>query len=162
MPENTNKVIQLQDNEGNDVSPVVNVGSIYDKNGQKIDNLLSYVVAGTDVPIPEVGDITDGLQDQVDQMVSTATSQVNEMVSTATSQIDAKLDAVDEALDGIDTAVDDKLSSGGLPINDVRTYPVREGEVIHAGDVVNVGKQLLSGSEQTYGDLPVGSTIQNF
>ena len=158
MPENTNKVIQLQDNEGNDVSPVVNVGSIYDKNGQKIDNLLSYVVAGTDVPIPEVGDITDNLQDQVDQMVSTATSQVNEMVSTATSQIDAKLDAVDEALGGIDTAVDDKLSSGGLPINDVRTYPVREGEVIHAGDVVNVGKGVVSGT--TYGDLAVGSIVQ--
>ena len=147
MPENTNKVIQLQDNEGNDVSPVVNVGSIYDKNGQKIDNLLSYVVAGTDVPIPEVGDITNDLQDQVDQMVS-----------TATSQIDAKLDAVDEALSGIDTAVDDKLSSGGLPINDVRTYPVREGEVIHAGDVVNVGKGVVSGT--TYGDLAVGSIVQ--
>lgn len=161
MPENTNKVIQLQDTEGNDVSPVVNVGSIYDKNGQKIDNLLSYVVAGTDVPIPDVGDITDDLQDQVDQMVSTATSQVNEMVSTATSQIDAKLDAVDEALDGIDTAVDDKLSSGGLPINDVRTYPVREGEVIHAGDVVNVGAASDGTSDTIYKDVAPQDNVEN-
>lgn len=161
MPENTNKVIQLQDTEGNDVSPVVNVGSIYDKNGQKIDNLLSYVVAGTDVPIPDVGNITDDLQDQVDQMVSTATSQVNEMVSTATSQIDAKLDAVDEALNGIDTAVDDKLSSGGLPINDVRTYPVREGEVIHAGDVVNVGAASDGTSDTIYKDVAPQDNVEN-
>lgn len=63
MPENTNKVIQLKDAEGNDVSPVVNVGSIYDKNGQKVDNLLSYTVAGTDVPIPELPDaISDSIQ----------------------------------------------------------------------------------------------------
>lgn len=48
----------------------------------------------------------------------------------------------------------------GLPVNDIRTYPVREGQSIAAGDVVNVGRELLSGSEQTYGDLPVGSTIQ--
>ena len=63
MPENTNKVIQLKDTEGNDVSPVVNVGSIYDKNGQKVDNLLSYTVAGTDVPIAELPDaISDSIQ----------------------------------------------------------------------------------------------------
>lgn len=62
MPENTNKVIQLKDAEGNDVSPVVNVGSIYDKNGQKVDNLLSYTVAGTDVPVPELPDaISDSI-----------------------------------------------------------------------------------------------------
>lgn len=41
---------------------------------------------------------------------------------------------------------------------DIRTYPVREGQSISAGDVVNVGKEVISGT--TYGDLLVGSTVQ--
>lgn len=58
-----NKVIQLLDPEtGGKVSPVVNVGSIYDKKGQKIDNLLSYKVSGMDVPIPEIKNIVDDVK----------------------------------------------------------------------------------------------------
>lgn len=58
-----NKVIQLLDPEtGDKVSPVVNVGSIYDKKGQKIDNLLSYKVSGMDATIPEVKNIVDDVK----------------------------------------------------------------------------------------------------
>lgn len=99
MPENTNKVIQLQDTEGNDVSPVVNVGSIYDKNGQKIDNLLSYVVAGTDVPIPEINDVVESLQELV-----------NTSVSEMTTQIENKLTEIDTTLDGIDELIASSIS----------------------------------------------------
>ena len=145
MPEGTttNKVVQLKDPTTKEpVSPVVNVGSIYDKNGNKVDNLLSYVVAGTDVPIPEISDIADNLQQQVD----------------------AKLDEVDTAIESIDTAinnmedqVDEFLTNPGLPIHDVRTYPVREGQSISAGDVVNVGRETLSGG--TYGQLSIGEVL---
>lgn len=76
MPENTNKVIQLKDAEGNDVSPVVNVGSIYDKNGQKVDNLLSYTVAGTDVPVPEIEDISINLENALQDAIDAINSQV--------------------------------------------------------------------------------------
>lgn len=41
---------------------------------------------------------------------------------------------------------------------DIRTYPVRDGQSISAGDVVNVGQEIISGT--TYGDLAVGSTVQ--
>ena len=73
MPENTNKVIQLKDSEGNDVSPVVNVGSIYDKNGQKVDNLLSYTVAGTDVTVPELEDVKTQIQNELNGTMDAAT-----------------------------------------------------------------------------------------
>ena len=73
MPENTNKVIQLKDSEGNDVSPVVNVGSIYDKNGQKVDNLLSYTVAGTDVPVPEIPSMKDEIKSELNGTIDAAT-----------------------------------------------------------------------------------------
>ena len=73
MPENTNKVIQLKDSEGNDVSPVVNVGSIYDKNGQKVDNLLSYTIAGTDVPVPELEDVKTQIQNELNGTMDAAT-----------------------------------------------------------------------------------------
>lgn len=46
----------------------------------------------------------------------------------------------------------------GLPTNDVRSYPVRDGESINAGDVVNVGRRVISGT--TFGSLEVGSTVQ--
>ena len=135
MSENAIKVIQLQDNEGNDVSPVVNVGSIYDKNGQKVDNLLSYVVAGTDVPIPEIPSIASELQQQVD----------------------AKLDEVDTAVDNMESQVDEFLTNPGLPVHDVRTYPVREGQSISAGDVVNVG-----GSPETvYKNVVAQDNVEN-
>ena len=73
MPENTNKVIQLKDSEGNDVSPVVNVGSIYDKNGQKVDNLLSYTIAGPDVPVPELEDVKTQIQNELNGIMDAAT-----------------------------------------------------------------------------------------
>lgn len=56
--------------------------------------------------------------------------------------------------------VDQVLQDTGLPIHDIRTYPVREGYSISAGDVVNVGREVLGGTEVTYGDLSVGTTIQ--
>ena len=59
MANNENiRVVQLTDDNDNPVSPVVNVGSLYDKNGNKVDNLLSYKVAGTTKRIPEVKDLT--------------------------------------------------------------------------------------------------------
>lgn len=73
MPEGTttNKVVQLKDPTTKEpVSPVVNVGSIYDKNGNKVDNLLSYKVAGTDVTIPELADVAGDLQAQVDEKLA--------------------------------------------------------------------------------------------
>lgn len=48
----------------------------------------------------------------------------------------------------------------GLPTNHVEYIPVREGQSIAAGDVVNVGREIISGSEQTFGDLSVGSIVQ--
>lgn len=49
-------------------------------------------------------------------------------------------------------------STAQLLQGDIRTYPVRDGQSISAGDVVNVGREILSGT--TYGDLAVGSTVQ--
>lgn len=49
--------------------------------------------------------------------------------------------------------------NGQLLQGDIREYPVRDGQTIRAGDVVNYGSQIISGG-QKYGDLPVGSTIQ--
>lgn len=54
----TIKVTQLKDPVTKEpISPVVNVGSIYSKNGQKVDNLLSYKVAGTNIHPPALKDI---------------------------------------------------------------------------------------------------------
>ena len=72
------------------------------------------------------------------------------------------------AVEGVLAYADDATQEGTfwnrktaqLLQGDIRTYPVREGQSISAGDVVNVGRELLSGTEQTYGDLPVGSTVQ--
>ena len=80
MPEGTttNKVVQLKDPTTKEpVSPVVNVGSIYDKNGNKVDNLLSYTVAGTDVPIPEIKDIASELQQQVDDKLNESLGDIS-------------------------------------------------------------------------------------
>jgi len=87
----------------------VNVGSLYDKNGNKVDNLLSYKVAGTDVPVPEIKNVQDELTQKVDQAI-----------------LDMK------------TQVEAFTMNGGLPVNDVRSAVVADGETIHAGDVVDV------------------------
>ena len=76
MPEGTttNKVVQLKDPTTKEpVSPVVNVGSIYDKNGNKVDNLLSYTVAGTDVPVPELEDVKTQIQNELNGTMDAAT-----------------------------------------------------------------------------------------
>ena len=76
MPEGTttNKVVQLKDPDTKEpISPVVNVGSIYDKNGKKVDNLLSYTIAGTDVPVPEIPSLKDQIKNQLDGTVDAAT-----------------------------------------------------------------------------------------
>lgn len=76
MPEGTttNKVVQLKDPDTKEpISPVVNVGSIYDKNGKKVDNLLSYTIAGTDVPVPEIPSLKDQIKNELDGTVDAAT-----------------------------------------------------------------------------------------
>lgn len=70
------------------------------------------------------------------------------------------------AVEGVLAYADDATQEGTfwnrktaqLLQGDIRTYPVREGQSISAGDVVNVGKEVISGT--TYGDLLVGSTVQ--
>lgn len=46
----------------------------------------------------------------------------------------------------------------GLPTNDVRNLTIASGYSVNAGDVVNVGRELISGT--TFGELSVGSTVQ--
>lgn len=142
MPEGTttNKVVQLKDPTTKEpVSPVVNVGSIYDKNGNKVDNLLTYTVAGTNVPIPEIKDIASELQQQVD----------------------GKLAEVDTAVDNMESQVDEFLTNPGLPVHDVRTYPVRSGQSISAGDVVNVGAASEGEPETVYKDVVAQDNVEN-
>lgn len=103
------RVVQLTDDNDNPVSPVVNVGSLYDKNGNKVDNLLSYKVAGTNVPVPEIKNIQDELTQKVDKAI-----------------LDMK------------TQVEAFTMNGGLPVNDVRSAKVASGESISAGDVVDI------------------------
>ena len=55
-------------------------------------------------------------------------------------------------------ALIDRSAQDGLPINDIRYYKVREGNTIAAGDVVDIGSEVVSGT--TFGDLPVGSIVQ--
>lgn len=70
------------------------------------------------------------------------------------------------AVEGVLAYADDATQEGTfwnrktaqLLQGDIRTYPVREGQSISAGDVVNVGREVVSGT--TYGDLAVGSTVQ--
>nr|DAO30675.1 MAG TPA: hypothetical protein [Caudoviricetes sp.] len=81
-----NKVIQLLDpGTGGKVSPVVNVGSIYDKKGQKIDNLLSYKVSGMDVPIPEIKSIEDMLNARIDAKLTELDAAVSKIEKAAES-----------------------------------------------------------------------------
>ena len=103
------RVVQLTDDNDNPVSPVVNVGSLYDKNGNKVDNLLSYKVAGTDVPVPEIKNVEAELTQKVDKAI-----------------LDMK------------TQVEAFTMNGGLPVNDVRSAVVADGQTINAGDVVDV------------------------
>lgn len=103
------RVVQLTDDNDNPVSPVVNVGSLYDKNGNKVDNLLSYKVAGTNVPVPEIKNVQDELTQKVDKAI-----------------LDMK------------TQVEAFTMNGGLPVNDVRSAKVASGESISAGDVVDI------------------------
>ena len=57
MP-NTTKVVQLHDPTTDEpISPVVNVGSLYDNNGKPVDGLVAHVVAGTKVPVPRAKQI---------------------------------------------------------------------------------------------------------
>lgn len=110
-----NKVIQLLDPEtGGKVSPVVNVGSIYDKKGQKIDNLLSYKVSGMDVPIPEAKNMTDEINKKVD-----------DTLQNVNSKVDNKLASVDDAI----TKAGSVIKNATIPSNI---------SAINAGDVVDV------------------------
>lgn len=55
-------------------------------------------------------------------------------------------------------ALIDRSAQDGLPTNDIRYYKVREGNTIAAGDVVDIGSEVVSGT--TFGELPVGSIVQ--
>lgn len=110
-----NKVIQLLDPEtGGKVSPVVNVDSIYDKKGQKIDNLLSYKVSGMDVPIPEAKNMTDEINKKVD-----------DTLQNVNSKVDNKLASVDDAI----AKAGSIIKNAKIPSNI---------SAINAGDVVDV------------------------
>lgn len=126
---NTTKVVQLHDPTTDEpISPVVNVGSLYDNNGKPVDGLVAHVVAGTEVPVPKLKDVTKELQSEVDAFISTSQAQVNDLLA------------------------------GGLPVADIREIMVKDGETIRPGDVVNVEREVISGT--TYGDITVGSTVQ--
>ena len=79
------RVVQLTDDNDNPVSPVVNVGSLYDKNGNKVDNLLSYKVAGTNVPVPEIKNIQDELTAKVDAKLAELDAAVTKLEKAAES-----------------------------------------------------------------------------
>lgn len=55
-------------------------------------------------------------------------------------------------------ALIDRSAQDGLPTNDIRYYKVREGNTIAAGDVVDIGSEVVSGT--TFGELPIGSIVQ--
>lgn len=83
MPETNNnatpatpvKVVQLKDPDTKEpVSPVVNVASIFDKSGNKVDNLLSYVIAGTDVTVPDMKLIANDIREHVIRAGQTITA----------------------------------------------------------------------------------------
>ena len=95
------KVFQMtHPTTGEPMSPVVSVGSLYDKNGKKVDNLVSYKVAGTGVTIPELADVTGDMQ-----------AQVNTMLDAANAQVDEKLAEVDTAIAGIDELIASSISN---------------------------------------------------
>lgn len=79
------RVVQLTDDNDNPVSPVVNVGSIYDKNGNKVDNLLSYKVAGTNVPVPEIKNVEAELTAKVDAKLAELDAAVTKLEKAAES-----------------------------------------------------------------------------
>ena len=83
MPETNNnttpatpvKVVQLKDPDTKEpVSPVVNVASIFDKSGNKVDNLLSYVIAGTDVTVPDMKLIANDIREHTIRAGQTITA----------------------------------------------------------------------------------------
>lgn len=78
------RVVQLTDDNDNPVSPVVNVGSLYDKNGNKVDNLLSYKVAGTTQTIPEVKDLVKDVNDKL----ATAGHAIGDVVQNVIGPLD--------------------------------------------------------------------------
>lgn len=79
------RVVQLTDDNDNPVSPVVNVGSLYDKNGNKVDNLLSYKVAGTNVPVPEIKNVEAALTAKVDAKLAELDAAVTKLEKAAES-----------------------------------------------------------------------------
>ena len=71
MAENI-KVVQLKDPTTDEpISPVVNIGSLYANNGKRVENLVSYTLAGTDVTIPEIPNIKDEIKAELDYIPST-------------------------------------------------------------------------------------------
>ena len=54
--------------------------------------------------------------------------------------------------------IGEQFTNPGLPVRDIRSFPIRTGESITAGDVVNVAGEPISGI--LYGDLEIGSTVQ--
>lgn len=129
------RVVQLTDDNDNPVSPVVNVGSLYDKNGNKVDNLLSYKLAGTNVPVPKIKNVQDELTQKVDKAI-----------------LDMK------------TQVEAFTMNGGLPVNDVRSAVVADGQTINAGDVVDVvdGKATTTIKNVEPAEIVLASRIHSY
>ena len=97
------RVVQLMDDNDNPVSPVVNVGSLYDKNGNKVDNLLSYKLAGTTQTIPEVKDLVK----DVDDKLATAGHAIGDVVQNVIGPLDDTWLPCDGRV--VDNSMSDKL-----------------------------------------------------
>lgn len=91
------QVFQLKHpNTGEPVSPVVNVGSIFDKKGQKVDNLLSYRIVGTDLTIPQFHDIQGDLDNRlttIDNRLNNLDNEINNKITTKVNALNGTMDA---------------------------------------------------------------------
>ena len=108
------RVVQLTDDTGNKVSPVVNVGSLYDKNGNKVDNLLSYKLAGTTQTIPEVKDLVKDVNDKL----ATAGHAIGDVVQNVIGPLDDTWLPCDGR--AVDNTMSDKLHTALTTTPDVR------------------------------------------
>ena len=159
MPENTNKVIQLKDTEGNDVSPVVNVGSIYDKNGQKVDNLLSYVVAGTDVPVPELEDVKTQIQNELNGTMDAATlggSTKEEIIASvpaythpSTIQCTAatEINSLKSSVSNGKTQVANAITGKGVSASGNDTFATLASKIGQIDSVTEIEQEILNASK---------------
>lgn len=113
------RVVQLTDDNDNPVSPVVNVGSLYDKNGNKVDNLLSYKLAGTNVPVPEIKNVENELTQKVDAKLEEVSKAIS---NTITRTVTGDPINVGDIIDYNNTAcfVDKRFKIGSTALDSVQ------------------------------------------